>query len=79
MQSPDHSNLNSTAAAATTNVTTAATTATGGVATIAIGDAFAAIAGYLDTPPTTDAARANVDYAAQKFNEFVAALNAFAA
>lgn len=76
---PDSSNLNATASAATTAVTTAATTATGGVATIAIGDAFKAIAGYLNAPPSTSEANATILGAIQKFNELVAAVNAVAA
>lgn len=75
---PDHSNLSDAVSAATVDVATTATTAASGTATIALGDAFTAIAGYLDVEQSTEAFRVNVDYAAQKFNEFVAAINKLA-
>lgn len=79
LHNPDSSNLNATVSAATTAVNTAATTAAGGVATIAIGDAFAAISGYISAEQNTAQYRRNVWTAAQKFNQLVAAINSLIA
>lgn len=70
MSTPNLSNLNVTAAAASYTVN-------GNTAATKVGDSFAAIAAYL-AAPGTDQARLNADAAAQKFNELVAAVNAFA-
>jgi hypothetical protein len=72
MTTPDASNLNSTAAAASFTVN-------GNASATKIKDAFSAIAAYLESAPNKDGARANAFYAAQKYNELVAATNAFAA
>ena len=70
MSTPTLSNLNATAAAASYTVN-------GNASATKVGDAFAAIATYLESP-ATDQARIGADAAAQKFNELVAAVNAFA-
>ncbi len=72
---PNSSNLNSTISAATSAVATTATTASGGTATIAIADAFTAIADYINASQTSQQYRSNVAVASQKFNELVAAVN----
>ena len=70
MQAPDYSNLNSTAAALSYTINTH---------NVVLGDAFGAIAAYLNNPAATPAyfgeKAGAADVATQKFNELVAALN----